>query len=219
MNEWTYHCRILGVPKDASPAEIKSAYMAQAKLFHPDKHQNDSVAKEKFQQLQESFNYLKKNNNPEASQKKSEQQPVQKTQSQRIWIFISIVCVVMLAAMVLLWPKSTSPIIQIQKPDQSQDVESVLSKTRLYIFKMGSTNEKCSLLSRENAYYQDLVATEERFTNSDCGDVRAFFDRSLPSQTMFVVSPSQESCECQAKYLNHKPKVDGKKSFDDSDLR
>jgi DnaJ-class molecular chaperone len=61
MNEWQLHCKILSVASDASMAEIKRAYHASAKLLHPDVHQNSPLAKEKFQQLKESYDYLLQN--------------------------------------------------------------------------------------------------------------------------------------------------------------
>lgn len=48
---------ILGVPEDASQAEIKSAFRKLAKKYHPD-ISKDSNAEEKFQKVQEAYNVL-----------------------------------------------------------------------------------------------------------------------------------------------------------------
>lgn len=58
MDDRTFHCKILGVDCSASEEEIKRAYHESAKILHPDKHDNSSVAKQKFQQLKESYEYL-----------------------------------------------------------------------------------------------------------------------------------------------------------------
>ena len=44
---------VLGVSKDASEAEIKSAYRKKAKECHPDLHPNDKNAEERFKELNE----------------------------------------------------------------------------------------------------------------------------------------------------------------------
>jgi curved DNA-binding protein len=54
--------KILGVPREASQAEIQKAYYELAKKFHPDKNPNDKTAKKKFQQIQAAFDVL---GNPE----------------------------------------------------------------------------------------------------------------------------------------------------------
>lgn len=57
-SEWIVHCKILGVSENCSLNELKDAYRENAKLLHPDKHQNSALAKQKFQQLQQSYEYL-----------------------------------------------------------------------------------------------------------------------------------------------------------------
>jgi DnaJ-class molecular chaperone len=54
--------KTLGVPKNASQAEIQKAYRDLARKYHPDMNPNDKTAKKKFQQLQSAFDVL---NNPE----------------------------------------------------------------------------------------------------------------------------------------------------------
>ncbi|MEN6450504.1 MAG: DnaJ C-terminal domain-containing protein [Thermoguttaceae bacterium] len=53
---------ILGVPKNASPAEIQKAYRELARKHHPDMNPGDKTAKKKFQKVQAAFDVL---NNPE----------------------------------------------------------------------------------------------------------------------------------------------------------
>jgi DnaJ-class molecular chaperone len=53
---------ILGVPKNASAAEIQKAYRELARKYHPDMNPGDKTAKKKFQKLQAAFDVL---NNPE----------------------------------------------------------------------------------------------------------------------------------------------------------
>jgi DnaJ-class molecular chaperone len=54
--------KTLGVPKNASQAEIQKAYRELARKYHPDMNPNDKTAKKKFQQVQAAFDVL---NNPE----------------------------------------------------------------------------------------------------------------------------------------------------------
>ena len=49
---------ILGVPRGASPEDIKKAYRDKAKQYHPDKNQGDKAAEEKFKELGEAFDVL-----------------------------------------------------------------------------------------------------------------------------------------------------------------
>jgi len=50
--------KILGVPRNASKAEIEKAYRQLARKYHPDLNPNDKNAKEKFQEVQEAFEVL-----------------------------------------------------------------------------------------------------------------------------------------------------------------
>jgi DnaJ-class molecular chaperone len=54
--------KTLGVPKNASQAEIQKAYRDLARKYHPDMNPDDKTAKKKFQQVQAAFDVL---NNPE----------------------------------------------------------------------------------------------------------------------------------------------------------
>jgi len=54
--------KTLGVPRNASQAEIQKAYRELARKHHPDMNPNDKTAKKKFQQVQAAFDVL---NNPE----------------------------------------------------------------------------------------------------------------------------------------------------------
>lgn len=49
---------ILGVPRSASDADIKSAYRRLAKQYHPDKNQGDESAAEKFKEIGEAYAVL-----------------------------------------------------------------------------------------------------------------------------------------------------------------
>ena len=49
---------VLGIPKTASDAEIKSAYRKKAKESHPDLHPNDKSAEERFKELNEANEVL-----------------------------------------------------------------------------------------------------------------------------------------------------------------
>ncbi|MDR2131723.1 MAG: J domain-containing protein [Clostridiales Family XIII bacterium] len=55
---------ILGIKEGASKEEIKAAYKAQVKKYHPDKHQDNplyELAEEKLQEINEAYEYLMKN--------------------------------------------------------------------------------------------------------------------------------------------------------------
>ena len=50
--------KTLGLPKNASQAEIQKAYRELARKYHPDMNPNDKTAKKKFQQVQAAFDVL-----------------------------------------------------------------------------------------------------------------------------------------------------------------
>jgi curved DNA-binding protein len=50
--------KILGVDKNATPREIKSAYRKLARKLHPDLNPNDKDAKRKFQEVNEANEVL-----------------------------------------------------------------------------------------------------------------------------------------------------------------
>jgi curved DNA-binding protein len=50
--------QVLGVDKNATPADIQKAYRNLARKFHPDLHPDDKTAKEKFQKVQAAFDVL-----------------------------------------------------------------------------------------------------------------------------------------------------------------
>ena len=49
---------VLGVSKNASEAEIKSAFRKKAKEFHPDLNKDNPDAAEKFKEAQEAYSVL-----------------------------------------------------------------------------------------------------------------------------------------------------------------
>ena len=49
---------VLGVKKDATEAEIKSAFRKQAKTCHPDLHPGDKEAEARFKELNEAAEVL-----------------------------------------------------------------------------------------------------------------------------------------------------------------
>ena len=49
---------VLGVSKTASDAEIKKAYRKLAKKYHPDSNPNDTVAAERFKEINEAYDVL-----------------------------------------------------------------------------------------------------------------------------------------------------------------
>ena len=49
---------VLGVPRSASDADVKSAYRKLAKQYHPDKNQGDEKAAEKFKEIGEAYAVL-----------------------------------------------------------------------------------------------------------------------------------------------------------------
>ena len=53
--------KVLGVSRDASKDEIKRAYRAKAKEYHPDLHPDDPLAADKMNEINEAYDML---NNP-----------------------------------------------------------------------------------------------------------------------------------------------------------
>lgn len=50
--------RVLGVPENAKPDEIKKIYRKLAKQYHPDANPNDAAAAEKFKEISEAYSVL-----------------------------------------------------------------------------------------------------------------------------------------------------------------
>ena len=52
------YCAILGVPRNATPEQIKSAFRSKAKEFHPDKNPDNPHADEQMAQINEAYSVL-----------------------------------------------------------------------------------------------------------------------------------------------------------------
>src|SRR5690349_17428863 len=50
--------KVLGVPRDAKPEDMKKAYRRLARKFHPDVNPGDPKAEERFKQISEAFDVL-----------------------------------------------------------------------------------------------------------------------------------------------------------------
>ena len=55
MAEKRDYYEVLGVPKNASDADIKKAFRTLAKKYHPDMHPGDKECEEKFKEAQEAY--------------------------------------------------------------------------------------------------------------------------------------------------------------------
>ena len=64
MAEQDYY-KILGVPRNATPEDLKKAYRALANKYHPDKNKGDRQAEEEFKRISEAYAVL---SNPEKRQ-------------------------------------------------------------------------------------------------------------------------------------------------------
>lgn len=58
MNQKRDYYEVLGVSRDASDQEIKSAYRRMALKYHPDKNPNDKNAEERFKEAAEAYSVL-----------------------------------------------------------------------------------------------------------------------------------------------------------------
>jgi molecular chaperone DnaJ len=50
--------KVLGVPKTAKPAEIKTSYRKLARKYHPDANKGNASAEERFKEISEAYNVL-----------------------------------------------------------------------------------------------------------------------------------------------------------------
>ena len=58
MAEKRDYYEVLGVPKNASDADIKKAFRTLAKKYHPDMHPGDKECEEKFKEAQLSLIHI-----------------------------------------------------------------------------------------------------------------------------------------------------------------
>src|SRR3954469_16879948 len=49
---------VLGIPRDASEADVKKAYRKLARQYHPDRNPGDKTAEAKFKEVQEAYAIL-----------------------------------------------------------------------------------------------------------------------------------------------------------------
>src|SRR4051794_16454330 len=49
---------VLGVPRNASEADVKKAYRKLARQYHPDRNPGDKTAETKFKEVQEAYSVL-----------------------------------------------------------------------------------------------------------------------------------------------------------------
>jgi curved DNA-binding protein len=56
--EYRDYYKTLGVPRDASPEEIKGAYRKLAMKYHPDRNPGDKQAEERFKEMNEAYQVL-----------------------------------------------------------------------------------------------------------------------------------------------------------------
>lgn len=61
--------QVLGLNESATFDEVRQAYLKYANKFHPDKHNDDVFFKERFQEIQEAYEYIKAHHNKTNSPK------------------------------------------------------------------------------------------------------------------------------------------------------
>ena len=85
--------RILGIPKTATPAEIKSAFRKLARLYHPDTAKDKKAAEERFKQINEAYEVLsdsEKRRSHDEFCAYSQHRPQQSEESQRASSEVSV---------------------------------------------------------------------------------------------------------------------------------
>ena len=58
MEQQKNYYDVLGVSKDATDQEIKTAFRKLARKYHPDRNKNDETAKKKFEEINEDYEVL-----------------------------------------------------------------------------------------------------------------------------------------------------------------
>lgn len=209
MDDWKHHCQILGIAEEAGLDEIKKRYRESASILHPDKHQDSTIAKEKFQQLNESYEYLLKNiqyrkkgftqgfdpYRGAAGQASAARDPAQAAQSSRKkkWTAAIVVLDVLFLGWIV-WDLA----IKDKIGDQSRKSPAEPPRAfEMYMAVIGPSTEKCAAVQLSEFQYNKYFLASSKPKSPKCGDVRVG-DFSIQGENSTVItSQDLASCECE----------------------